>query len=294
MFPSRHIIRKVEVEPSSRLRNIHELEEAVMGNSLSGGRCGGGSSNSIGACGGFSTQYMCMCDYHALPYREEVAWDVDNIYMAHDTRELYLHDFDYLEQKDLIAIISALEYNTWFTKLRASHTKLSQDAVHRLLQMLTKSISMEELYLDNITAKPEFAYKLSLSLLSNSALPLQKLDLSHNPIEDKGALHISNPIGRQSNGLAHLNMSHCSLTSKGVNLLSHSLTVNKFMSQTLGYLNLSGNSLKDDVNNLFNFLAQPNVLTLLDLSSTDCAIDAVSWGMVGFITIIIIASGAIG
>lgn len=53
----------------------------------------------MGPCGGFSDQYACMCDYHALPYRAEVAWDVDTIYLSHDTRELYLHDFDYLEQK---------------------------------------------------------------------------------------------------------------------------------------------------------------------------------------------------
>lgn len=32
----------------------------------------------------------------------------------------------------------------------------------------------------------EFANKLSLALLSNSNIPLQKLDLSHNPLEDKG------------------------------------------------------------------------------------------------------------
>jgi len=50
---------------------------------------------------------MCMCDYHALPYREEVAWDVDNIYMSHDTRELYLHDFDYLEPK-LVLILTVI------------------------------------------------------------------------------------------------------------------------------------------------------------------------------------------
>ena len=27
-----------------------------------------------GPCGGFSHMYACMCDYHSLPYREEVAW----------------------------------------------------------------------------------------------------------------------------------------------------------------------------------------------------------------------------
>ena len=27
-----------------------------------------------GPCGGYSIMYACMCDYHNLPYREEVAW----------------------------------------------------------------------------------------------------------------------------------------------------------------------------------------------------------------------------
>ena len=85
---SRHIIRKVEIQPPKRMQQLEELERATLG-----------GTRDMGPCGGFSTQYMCMCDYHALPYREEVAWDVDTIYLSHDTRELYLHDFDYLEQK---------------------------------------------------------------------------------------------------------------------------------------------------------------------------------------------------
>ncbi|XP_050700558.1 F-actin-uncapping protein LRRC16A-like isoform X6 [Eriocheir sinensis] len=289
IFPSvplTHIIRKVDIQPAKRMQQLDELERATLG-----------GTRDMGPCGGFSTQYMCMCDYHALPYREEVAWDVDTIYLSHDTRELYLHDFDYLEQKgmennrDLIPIISALEYNTWFRKLRASHSKLSHEAIERILHVVSKSLSLEEVYLDNIGAKAEFANKLSLALLSNSNIPLQKLDVSHNPLEDKGltnlcglvaklspeaggAIHISNPIGRQAKGLSHLNLSHCGLTGKGVNMLAHSLSVNKYMCQTLTFLNLAGNSLRDDVNNLYNFLAQPNTLKTLDLSATECAIDA--------------------
>ncbi|KAK8748194.1 hypothetical protein OTU49_016365, partial [Cherax quadricarinatus] len=58
-------------------------------------------------------------------------------------------------------------------------------------------------------------------------------------------------------------------------MLAHSLSVNKYMCQTLTFLSLAGNSLRDDVNNLYNFLAQPNTLKTLDLSATECAIDAV-------------------
>lgn len=71
--------------PSSRLQSLRD-------NEVSTGR-------GVGPCGGFSTQYACMCDFHAVPYREEVAWDVDTIYLSHDTRELSLKDFEHLDQK---------------------------------------------------------------------------------------------------------------------------------------------------------------------------------------------------
>ena len=55
--------------------------------------------------------------------------------------------------RDLVPIISALEYNTWFTKLRTSHIKLTHEAVERLLHVMKKSLSVEELYLDNLGFK---------------------------------------------------------------------------------------------------------------------------------------------
>ena len=84
-------------------------------------------------------------------------------------------------------IISALEYNTWFKKVRVSHIRLTHESIDRLLHVMKKSLSIEELYLDNINAKADFAHKLSLSLISNSKTPLHTLDLSSNVIEDKGA-----------------------------------------------------------------------------------------------------------
>ena len=78
---------------------------------------------------------------------------MDTIYLSHDTRELDLRDFDHLDQKDLVPIISALEYNTWFTKLRISHLKLSHEPLDRLLHVLKRSLSIQEIYLDNIGAK---------------------------------------------------------------------------------------------------------------------------------------------
>lgn len=38
--------------------------------------------------------------------REEIAWDIDTIYLSHDTRILNLRDFDHLEPKYVFLVSS--------------------------------------------------------------------------------------------------------------------------------------------------------------------------------------------
>lgn len=88
-------------------------------------------------------------------------------------------------------IISALEYNTWFTKLRAAnHVRLSHDIIEKILHVLKKSLSLEELHLDNLGLKADFVNKLTNVIKINNIIPLHTIDLSNNMIEDKGILTI--------------------------------------------------------------------------------------------------------
>ncbi|XP_023318297.1 F-actin-uncapping protein LRRC16A isoform X2 [Trichogramma pretiosum] len=295
--PLNYVIRKIDVIPASRLQSIRGSDLARSTE----------ATRHTGPCGGFSAQYACMCDLHNVPYREEVAWDVDTIYLSHDTRELDLRDFDHLDQKDLVPIISALEYNTWFTKVRISGLKLSHEPLDRLLHILKRSLSIQEIYFDNIGAKWDFAHKLSLALIANTNAVLHTIDLSNNTIEDKGAAslcgaiaklsqvgtisnsssftrlhqffaplgaaHTTGPLGKMPKGLQKLNLARCGLTGKGVGQIAHALSLNRSMPTSLQYLNLADNTLKDDVNNLCSFLAQPNGITHLDLSGTDTTLE---------------------
>ncbi|XP_066538421.1 F-actin-uncapping protein LRRC16A-like [Hoplias malabaricus] len=69
-----------------------------------------------------------------------------------------------------------------------------------------------------------------------------------------------------------LNQVCCCL--KGVNSLAQSLSANQSIPSTLSHLDLSGNLLRgDDLSNFYNFLSQPNSLSTLDLSNTDCSLD---------------------
>ncbi|KAK4023692.1 hypothetical protein OUZ56_009091 [Daphnia magna] len=180
-IPIDQVVRRIEVSPVGRMENLSNLLR------------GSNSETELSIpCGNFSRQYACMCDYYGLPYREEVAWDVDTIYMSHNSKELNLRDFDHLDPKDLIPIIAALELNSFFLQFRCSHLKLSHECSERLLAVLKKSTTLEEIYVDNAGFKGDFANKLSMAIISNSNSSLHGIDLSHNLIEDRGThtLHV--------------------------------------------------------------------------------------------------------
>ncbi|XP_038121444.1 F-actin-uncapping protein LRRC16A isoform X2 [Culex quinquefasciatus] len=259
--PLKYIIKKIEVNPIERASIFSdELRPSDPRN--------------VGPCGGFSVQYFCMCDYHGVQYREEVAWDVDTIYLSHDNRVLNLHDFDHLEQKDLMAIISALEYNTFFRGIKITNTRMSTETLERILHVLKRSMWLEEMHLEALGLRSDFIHKFSFSVISNINPALRSIDLSHNLVEDKGATNLAGPIAKISKGLSKLKLSHCGLTSKGVNQLAQSLSQNQNISNSLTFLDLSGNNLKDDITHLYNFLAQPNVIEHLDISKTDTTLES--------------------
>lgn len=85
-----------------------------------------------------------------------------------------------------MAIVSALEYNTFFRGLKITHTRLSSETIDRILHILKQSMWLEELHLEALGLKSEFVYKCALAVISNTNPALKAIDLSHNLIEDKG------------------------------------------------------------------------------------------------------------
>ncbi|KAL1379761.1 hypothetical protein pipiens_014664 [Culex pipiens pipiens] len=130
------------------------------------------------------------------------------------------------------------------------------------------------MHLEALGLRSDFIHKFSFSVISNINPALRSIDLSHNLVEDKGATNLAGPIAKISKGLSKLKLSHCGLTSKGVNQLAQSLSQNQNISNSLTFLDLSGNNLKDDITHLYNFLAQPNVIEHLDISKTDTTLES--------------------
>uniref|UniRef100_A0A2A4KA86 CARMIL pleckstrin homology domain-containing protein n=1 Tax=Heliothis virescens TaxID=7102 RepID=A0A2A4KA86_HELVI len=234
-------------------------------------------------CGDFSNQYAAMCDLCQTPFRAEVAWDIDTIYLAHDIRMLHLKDFDHLDQRDLIPLVMALQHNTWFNGVCGDGVRASGEAWESVCRVVRSARpAPARLSWRAAALRHDHAARLGHALARARHAPaMHTIDFSQNHIEDKGAISILSGLANNPDGLRHIALSQCGLTGKTVMHLATMLNDNPCHLSTLSHLDLSYNNLKDDVHNLYNFLAQPNVLTHLNLTNTETTLENVSnkmWG----------------
>ncbi|XP_078024393.1 capping protein, Arp2/3 and myosin-I linker protein 2 isoform X2 [Epinephelus lanceolatus] len=229
-----------------------------------------------GSCGGFSDTYAALCDFNEMPFREEIQWDVDNIYYINNWREFNLLDFSHLDSRDLALAVAALSFNQWFTKIYCKELKLSIDIQQQLTFLLSRSPSLKELSLEASGLKLDFALKMAAALREHESSTLQSINLSGNPIEDKGVIALSQELGNLGEGLKHLSLSRVSMTARGLGCLSQVLSSSHLFSASLTHLDLSdnpGSLVTEEATFLFKFLSSTNSLSHLDLSDTNCPLD---------------------
>ncbi|XP_063439166.1 F-actin-uncapping protein LRRC16A-like isoform X2 [Mytilus trossulus] len=268
-FPIERIMKKIDVHPPERLKMMNDMIKTI-------------EQKEHGPCGNFAMMYACMCDYFNLPYREEVAWDVDTIYLSQDCRVLTLKDFDHLSGKDLQPIVSAIEHNTWFTGLDLGGVKMTGETQAEVLKVMHKNCLIEDINLSNtgITVTllvqyfREFVVKLGTAILSNTGSQLTRIDLSKNLLDDRAMISFLGSLSNLSRGLSHLNISNTKLTGKGLNKIFELMTQHDSIFGGLQVLNISDNSTKgEDLQNMYRFLGNPNNITHLDLSGIECALE---------------------
>ncbi|KAM6063516.1 capping protein, Arp2/3 and myosin-I linker protein 2 [Theristicus caerulescens] len=239
--------------------------------------------SSPGPCGGFSETYAALCDYNGFAFREEIQWDVDNIYHSQDCREFNLLDFSHLESRDMALSIAALSFNLWFTKLSCKDFRLNQEISEQLLYMLSKSVTLEELVLENSGLKADFVQRMAQALSNHPDSVLHTINLAGNQLEDRGIVAFSRHVEKSPKGLQSLSLARTMLTAKGMSTLCKALTDNKAIGSSLRHLDLSGNPgtlAGDDISNLQSLLRQCHSLSHLSLAGTDCPLDALFGALV--------------
>uniref|UniRef100_A0A3Q2WDX3 Capping protein regulator and myosin 1 linker 2 n=1 Tax=Haplochromis burtoni TaxID=8153 RepID=A0A3Q2WDX3_HAPBU len=203
-----------------------------------------------GYCGGFSDTYAALCDFNEMPFREEIQWDVDNIYYIHNWRQFNLQDFSHLDSRDLALAVAALSFNQWFTKIYCKDLKLSVDIQQQLTYLLSRSPSLDELSLED-----SFGY----------------FACRHKCVSHHLCCYILTPFKL---------IIICGLIVffPGLGCLSQVLSSSQRFSTSLTHLDLSGNTsslVTEEATFLFKFLSSTNSLSYLDLSDTSCPLDTV-------------------
>ncbi|NXX64317.1 CARL2 protein, partial [Scopus umbretta] len=182
--------------------------------------------------------------------------------------------------RDVALSVAALSFNLWFTKLSCKDFRLNQEISEQLLYMLSKSVTLEELVLENSGLKADFAQRMAQVLSNHPDSVLHTINLAGNQLEDRGIVAFSQHVKKSPKGLQSLSLARTMLTAKaGMSTLCKALADNKAIGSSLRHLDLSGNPgtlAGDDISNLQSLLHQCHSISHLSLASTDCPLDAVS------------------
>ncbi|KAA8590692.1 hypothetical protein FQN60_014626 [Etheostoma spectabile] len=193
--------------------------------------------------GGFSDTYAALCDFNEMPLREEIQWDVDNIYGVNNWREFNLQDFSHLDSRNLALAVASLSFNQWFTKIYCKDLKLSVDIQQQLTFLLSRSPGLEELSLEAIVFNQLFLFKFLSSTNRLSHLDLSDTSCPLDTLRSAGAQVIQEHIS-DATAIRSLDISDNVCDSKlktGIHILLSALGGHAALAE----VDISGNNIGD-------------------------------------------------
>ncbi|PKU32222.1 leucine-rich repeat-containing protein 16hypothetical protein [Limosa lapponica baueri] len=202
--------------------------------------------SSPGPCGGFSETYAALCDYNGFAFREEI--------------------------QDVALSVAALSFNLWFTKLSCKDFRLNQEISEQLLYMLSKSVTLEELVLENSGLKADFAQRMAQALSNHPDSVLHTINLAGNQLEDRGIVAFSRHVEKNPKGLQSLSLARTMLSAKGFDPDMVTLVLSIGRSKSIRHVSLGKN---------FNIKSKEGLLDVLHrivqlIQEDDCPLQSLS------------------
>eukprot|EP01117_Protostelium_nocturnum_P014932 TRINITY_DN5739_c0_g1_i1.p1 TRINITY_DN5739_c0_g1~~TRINITY_DN5739_c0_g1_i1.p1 ORF type:complete len:734 (-),score=247.62 TRINITY_DN5739_c0_g1_i1:1383-3584(-) len=223
-------------------------------------------------CGGFVFLYLAFCDFYQVEPCNDICWDMNNMYPETGCETFNLVDLFFRSKRltigDLRCLFETLQYNNYFTTYYSSNLKYEKEVLAMITQTLTINKHLQSIVMSDVGIKHEQMIALSTSLSLNQGLALRSIDLSKNPLENKGLIAFSSLLGSSIQRLESLNLSGCGGTStglapiiKGLEKYQHSLT----------FLDLSHNKIEDASKGLASLFSVCSNLQTLKLK--ECSLD---------------------
>jgi len=253
-FPEKHRY-KLEVSPSSRLKDLTETEKPL---------------------GGYITTYLSMCDYYQAEVREDIVWDLENLFISSGMKAFNLKEFTEipLTLNDVKTLLGALSFNTYFRSFSAKGIALDKGMVECVASLLKRNTKLEELNLAETGLNSAALSAICDALASNPHLALTSLILGGNILDDKAGQSLGQYLSSMSRGLVRLDLNGTQIGKAGMSAVCSALKKNVHMSSSLSFFDITNNKLESDGSSaLANFLASPNSIRSLIISNTVANLD---------------------
>eukprot|EP01132_Coremiostelium_polycephalum_P007911 gene7911-9737_t len=201
----------------------------------------------VGIADGFIEVYKAQCNYRNTPHSTELCRLVEKY--VHDG----ITDFDLskcpgVEGKselnfNIETILISLKYNTYFQSI--SLNSVSQKNIMSAVgDIISTNCYIKKLAISGITDEQTYA-TIGHGMIQNLYNSIQVLDLSHNNIIQSTMGIFCEGLESLRHPLKYINLSHCSLHSRSIEIFFQALSVNTTMSTTIEYINLSHSKFED-------------------------------------------------
>ncbi len=200
-------------------------------------------------CGAFGETYKSIAAFYNVAVREDLYWDVNNIYHVNNVRTFNVSDFEALTAQDLKILMLTLNFNAnYFTGLKIKNYKLSSEQVTLVAECLPRVPRLEKLVLENNSPalKDTAVQTLADALAKGRNTALTSLNLSNNGIDERGARALGKALQTAPCPLARLRMRHWTQAGKGIASFFSDLRKNPRLAQSLTKLDLANSKLTDE------------------------------------------------
>ena len=210
------------------------------------------------AAGRFLTAYRAVCEWVGEPMCKELVWDLRHMYLSKKATEFNTHFMRdrVLTLNSLYPIFYVLGLNSFFTTLRIAGVRITRDIANCVGWMIRNNHTISTLALVSCDLNSDCVSTIADALNTNSkGLPLTSLDLSSNPLGDKGFDQMASAMRAAEFRLVELRVANCNGGFKGLVSFVNSISKNPKLSFSLKKLDLSLND--------FSELSAANALTAL-------------------------------
>eukprot|EP00033_Pygsuia_biforma_P001310 GCRY01001484.1.p1 GENE.GCRY01001484.1~~GCRY01001484.1.p1 ORF type:complete len:384 (-),score=30.13 GCRY01001484.1:1597-2748(-) len=203
-LPSQKYPFKLSVEPATRIKHPE--------------------SSSMTACGGWVKTYCAWCDFYDVEPREDLCWDVENLFATGEITDFNLQEFDELTTRDLQAAVTALKFNCYFKSFTARDFKISPEVMVAIGEVLKSNSKLVELNLSGTGASKADFVNLFEAWAQNKTSNIIAIDFSSNTIDDKAAVCLGNVVAQAPHGFTTVDLGNNAMEKKGIQALCMSFS----------------------------------------------------------------------